>query len=179
MPKISELDVTTTPTGNEWMIVVKDGITSKVALSVLRQYAADYWAIQASITNNPPTGEVSEGSTDQSDLYNNHHPVAQYQAVTDRSYAWVDALTQGSVFIQRAKSVIPGRLNTAITNIIPSTTQFTNAQVSDMLTDADGTITVGDWTLDVQYQEFTYGHTDARGWHGGFKVTITVTSYNG
>ncbi len=46
MPKISELNVTTTPTGNEWMIVVKNGTTSKVALSVLKQYAADYWAAQ-------------------------------------------------------------------------------------------------------------------------------------
>ena len=39
MPKPSEFESTTAPTGSEWMIVVKNGTTYKVALSVVKEYA--------------------------------------------------------------------------------------------------------------------------------------------
>lgn len=183
MPKPSQLAVTTSPTGSEWMVVVQNGVTSKVALSVVKQYATDYWAAQqalAAIASDPPFAKIQEGSGDFTDLYNNHHPTAEYLPMTDRTYAWVRDTysTQGAVFIARAKADMPDLINAAIAAKLPTFTPFTDAQVSTMLTDTDGAITVGGWTLDIQYQDFTYGHTDSLGWHGGFNVTITVVSYN-
>ena len=124
------------------------------------------------------TAKVQEGSSDQTDLYSNHHPTAEYLPYTDRTYAWVRDTysTQGAIFIARAKDVMPARLNAAIQTQIPSFNGFTDAQVSSMLTDSDGSINVSGWVLDIQYQDFTYGHTDSLGWHGGFNVTISVIS---
>ena len=41
MPKPSELAANTSPTGSEWIIVVKSGVTYKVPLSRVRDYAMD------------------------------------------------------------------------------------------------------------------------------------------
>jgi hypothetical protein len=178
MPKSSELDTTTTPTGSEWFVVVKDGVTSKVELSVLKQYVIDQLAAEA-INQAPPTAMCQEGSSDLTDMYSNHHPVAEYLGYTDRTRAWVADTypIQGAAFIAKAKTVMPERINTAIQATLPSFTGFTDSQVADMLDDADGSYTTGPWTMDIQYQDFAYGHTDALGWHGGYNVTITVVSY--
>jgi hypothetical protein len=56
MPKPSELDTTTTPSSGDWFVVVKDGVTSKVKLSVLKQYATDQLEEQGEVQVDGPTG---------------------------------------------------------------------------------------------------------------------------
>ena len=178
MPKPSEFSSTDPVVGTEWVIIEKGGTTYKVALSRIKEYAIDYFAV-IEINQAPPTAKVQEGSSDLTHMYSNHHPVAEYLGMTDRTRAWIANTysTQGAAFITEAKSVMPNRINTAIQATLPTFAGFTNAQVAAMLDDADGTYTTGPWTMDIQYQDFSYGHTDALGWHGGYNVTITVVSY--
>lgn len=178
MPKPTEFEHKSSPTGSEWVVVVKNGVTSKVELSVLKQYAIDYFAV-VEINQAPPTAMCQEGSGDLTYMYSNHHPTPEYLGLTNRTRAWVadTYTTQGPAFIAEAKNVMPNRINTAIQATLPSFAGFTNSQVAAMLDDADGTYTTGPWTMNIQYQDFTYGHTDALGWHGGYNVTISVVSY--
>lgn len=63
MPKPSQFSTTTTPTGDEWVIIVKNGTTSKTKLSTIKQWALEKYPASSAPITAPENGQANFAAT--------------------------------------------------------------------------------------------------------------------
>lgn len=159
MPKPSQLPTTTTPTGNEWVIVVKNGTTYKTTLDTIRQFSMQVYGMTLTSTGSylgytdlgwDFTRDLGESSSDGGSDYKYEISTAGgasfdsniVQTITESVFKTTkifSGLTPYTTYYARVKTVggLPGVSN--ISSQVSNPCGNFSATRSD---DGDGTVTI-------------------------------------